>query len=253
MSATPQTAVLVEALKKLLKSRGITYRVLAGSLALSEPSIKRLFSERTFTLQRLEEICRVLEVDFFELAKLARGSTAVVEEMTVLQERELAADSQLLGVFYLVFNDWQPDDILERYVFTRAELLKLLLRLERLRLVDLLPNDKVKLRVPKTLRLRRDGPIETAHGRSVVGDFVLAEFNAPNALFRFEVRELSKASVGLLQRRLERLAAEFNELAELDSYLPSGQRETIGMALGIRPWVVSWAMGLKPRSPAPSK
>lgn len=53
-----------------------------------------------------------------------------------------------------------------------------------------------------------------------------------------------------MQRRLERVAAEFNELAELDSYLPSDRREGIGMALGTRPWVVSWAMGLKPRAPA---
>jgi len=37
------------------------------------------------------------------------------------------------------------------------------------------------------------------------------------------------------------------EIAELDSYLPSGQRETVGMALGIRPYVVSWEMGLKTR------
>ena len=73
------------------------------------------------------------------------------------------------------------------------------------------------------------------------------DFNRAGGLFRFEVRELSKASVALLTRRLERLAAEFNEMAELDSYLPSSQRETIGMALGIRPYVVSWAMGLKPR------
>ncbi len=248
MSGAPQAAVLVEALKKLLKSRGLTYRGLAAALGLSEPSIKRLFSERTFTLQRLEEVCRVLEVDFFELAKLARGSTAAVDEMSMHQERELAADPRLLGVFYLAVNDWQPHDMLERYVFTRAELLKLLLRLEKLGLVDLMPNDRVRLRVPKTLRLRRDGPIHHAHGRSVVGDFVLAEFDEPGALFRFEVRELSHASMALLQRRLERIAAEFNELAELDGYLPSGERQSIGMAVGIRPWGVSWAMGLEPRA-----
>ena len=106
-----QTAALVEALKKLLKSRGITYRALAASLGLSEPSIKRLFSERTFTLQRLEKMCAVLEVDFFELAKLARGAAASVDEMTLEQEKALAGDSKLLGVFYLLFNDWQPADI----------------------------------------------------------------------------------------------------------------------------------------------
>ena len=77
--------------------------------------------------------------------------------------------------------------------------------------------------------------------------FIQADFDESGGLFRFEVRELSKSSVALLQKKLDRLATEFNEIAELDSYLPSDQRETIGMAVGIRPYVVSWAMGLKPR------
>lgn len=248
MENAPQTAGLVEALKKLLKSRGMSYRALAAAIGLSEPSVKRLFSEQTFTLARLEQVCAVLEVDFFELAKLARGATATIDEMSVEQERVLAADSKLLGVFYLVFNDWQPDDIHERYLLTKAEVLRHVLRLERLGLVELLPKDRVRLAVPKTLRLRRDGPIRRAHGRSVVASFIQADFDEAGGLFRFEVRELSKASVALLQRRIERLAAEFNEMAELDSYLPSEQRETIGMALGIRPYVVSWEMGLEPRA-----
>ena len=250
--AETQSAGLVEALKKLLKSRGVTYRALAGRVGLSEASIKRLFAERTFTLQRLEEICAVLEIDFFELARLARGASATVDEMTRDQEKVLASDSKLLGVFYLLFNDWQPDDIHERYQLTRAEVLKHVLQLDRLGLVELLPHDTVKLRVPKTLRLRRDGPIRAAHGKSVVATFIQADFEETGGLFRFEVRELSKASVALLQKKLDRLATEFNEIAELDSYLPSDQRETIGMALGIRPYVVSWAMGLKPRAPAQS-
>lgn len=245
--AETQSAGLVEALKKLLKSRGVTYRALAARVGLSEASIKRLFAERTFTLQRLEEVCAVLEIDFFELARLARGASATVDEMSREQEKALASDSKLLGVFYLLFNDWQPDDIHERYTLTRAEVLKHVLQLDRLGLVELLPHDKVKLRVPKTLRLRRDGPIRAAHGKSVVATFIQADFEETGGLFRFEVRELSKASVALLQKKLDRLATEFNEIAELDSYLPSDQRETIGMALGIRPYVVSWAMGLKPR------
>ncbi len=252
MDNAPQTAVLVEALKKLLKSRGTTYRALAASVGLSEASIKRLFAERTFTLQRLEQVCAVLEVDFYELARLARGAQASVEAMTVAQEQVLAGDSRLLGVFYLLFNDWQPDDIHERYVLSRAEVLRHVLRLEKLGLVDLLPHDKVRLRIPKSVRLRQDGPISRAHGKSVVTSFITADFDQAGGLFRFEVRELSKASMALLQRRLERLAAEFNEIAELDSYLPSDQRETVGMALGIRPYVVSWAMGLKKRPTEPA-
>jgi hypothetical protein len=87
-----------------------------------------------------------------------------------------------------------------------------------------------------------------------VTTFISADFEQSGGPFRFEVRELWKASTAPLARRLERLAAEFNEIAELDSYLPSGERETIGMALGIRPYVVSWAMGLRVRQgSAPDK
>src|SRR5260221_7622086 len=170
MSSDPQTAALIDALKKLLKARGTRYRDLARSLGLSEPSIKRLFSQRTFTLQRLEQVCAALEIDFYELAKLARGAAESVDEMSLAQEQALASDSRLLGVFYLVFNQWQPDDILERYVLTRAETLRHVLRLEKLGLVEGLAHDKGRLRVPATLRLRRDGPIRRAHGRSVVTD-----------------------------------------------------------------------------------
>ena len=243
-----QTAALVEALKKLLKSRGTTYRELARGLDLSEASVKRLFAERTFTLARLEQVCAFLEIDFFELAKVARGAAAAVDEMTLEQEKALAADSRLLGVFYLLFNDWQPATIQERYALSKPEVLKLVLRLEKLKLLELLPRDKVRLKVPKTLRLRRDGPIRRTHGPAVVAQFLDGDFDKLGGLFRFEVRELSKASTALLQRRIERLASELNELAELDAYLPARERETIGMALAIRPYVVSWAMGLKSRT-----
>ena len=253
MTLHPQTHGLVDALKKLLKARGATYRDLAKALHLSEPSIKRLFSERTLTLTRIEEICAFLEVDFFDLAKLARGVAATVNEMSVEQEKALARDSRLLGVFYLVFNEWKIEEIVSHYVLTRAEALKLLLQLDHLGLADLLPGDKVRLRVPKGLRLRLDGPIRRLHGPSVVSSFLEADFARQGGLFRFEFRELSQASFALVQRRLERMAADFNELAELDSYLPSAQRETIGMALGVRPWIMSWVTGLKPRGAAAAK
>jgi len=251
MREHPQTSGLVEVLKKLLKARGATYRDLARALELSEPSVKRLFSERTFTLQRLEQVCAFLEVDFFEVAKLARGATAASDQMTIAQETALAADPKLLGMFYLCYNDWQLADMLEGYHLTRPEALKLLLKLDKVGLIELQPGDAIRLKVPKTVRLRHDGPIRKAHGKSVVTSFILADFVEAGGLFRFEFRELSRASFELLQRRLNRVAAEFNELAELDSYLPSDQRTTIGMALGIRPWTMSWVTGLKSRKEKP--
>ena len=50
---------IVDALKRMLKGRGITYANVAAGLGLSEASVKRMFSRRDFTLQRLEDVCRV--------------------------------------------------------------------------------------------------------------------------------------------------------------------------------------------------
>ena len=59
---------LISTLKRVLKARGVTYADLAEKIALSEASVKRLFSQGTFTLERLEEVCAALEIAVFELA-----------------------------------------------------------------------------------------------------------------------------------------------------------------------------------------
>jgi transcriptional regulator with XRE-family HTH domain len=241
------TARLIDTLKKLLKAQGHTYADVAGRVGLSEASVKRLFASKTFTLARLEAFCRVLDIDFFELAKLARGRADEVREMSERQEAALAGDARLLGVFYLLLSDWSVGDILASYALTRAEATRLLVRLDRLDLIEFGPHDRVRLRVPKRLRLHPGGPIHRAHGKRVLDAFIAAEFDRIGGHFRFEYRELSKASYELMQRRLDRLAAEFLELAELDATMPSKRRQTTGLLLAMRPWALSMVTGLAPR------
>jgi transcriptional regulator with XRE-family HTH domain len=241
------TARLIDTLKKLLKAQGHTYADVARRVGLSEASVKRLFASKTFTLARLEAFCRVLDIDFFELAKLARGRADEVREMSERQEAALAGDARLLGVFYLLLSDWSVGDILASYALTRAEATRLLVRLDRLDLIEFGPYDRVRLRVPKRLRLHPGGPIHRAHGKRVLDAFIAAEFDRIGGHFRFEYRELSKASYELMQRRLDRLAAEFLELAELDATMPSKRRQTTGLLLAMRPWALSMVTGLAPR------
>ena len=248
MTTKARTSTLLGALKATLKSRQLTYGDLAVRLQLSHASVKRLFAEETFTLKRIEEICNVLEIDFFDLARLARGSSAAIDEMSTKQEEALAADARLLGLFYLLFNEWTIAAIVDAYEISNAVCTKLLLQLDRLRLIELGANDAVRLKVPKTLRLQPKGPIRRSHGKSVINDFLGVDFAEMGGYFRFEFRELSPASVAHLERKLNRLAQELNELAELDGYLPTDQRQTVGLALGMRPWAMSWVTGLKKRN-----
>jgi DNA-binding Xre family transcriptional regulator len=242
---------LIEALKRVLKTRGITYAALAEGLSLSEASVKRLFSERTFTLQRLDDICRLLELDLFELARLARGEGDSARELSEEQEALLAGNRKLLGLFYLLLNNWQTRDIVENYRITEPECIRLLIKLDRAGLIELLPGNRVRLRVSRQLRYRPKGPIRMQLGELMVSNFLSVRFDDHGGHFRFEVGELSPASAAILQRKLDRLAAEFFELAELDHHLPPEQRTVYGIAAGLRPWSAGAEIsGLQRREPA---
>ena len=242
------TEQLVQALKRVLKKRQITYSELARRIGMSEASVKRLFSQQTFTLARLQEILSAIEIDFFELARLARGEADAPQQLTDAQERALAAEPQLMGVFYLLFNEWQPTEIVARFELTPAALTRSLAQLDRLGLIELLPNNRVKLRTGRHLRLRPGGAIRARHGQRAMSEFLAVQFDRHGGHFRFEWREVSSASVAIIERKIDRLAAEFNELAELDSTLPPGERQSVGFALGVRPWRIEQATGLKERA-----
>lgn len=244
MTGAPQ---LVDALKRLVRARGLTYADVARRVGLSEASVKRLFSRGSFTLARLSQFCEVLDVDFFELARLARGREADTREMTLAQEETLARDARLLAVFYLVFSGWSFDDIVGRFEMSEAQCVQLLVKLDRLGLIDLMPGNRVRLKATPATRLRADGPIRRLHGRRVVDDFLAPRFDRVGGYFAFEFRDLSRASVEIMRRKLERLTVEFHELAELDAPLRASARETVGLAIGVRPWTIATALGLAPR------
>lgn len=230
---------ITDALKRCLKSRGMTYAGLARALSLSEPSVKRLFASGGFSLRRLERICRVLEIDIYDLARLAHSARPAITELSVAQERALAANPRLLLIFHLLLGDWRIEDIVAEYEIARAECLKLALELERLRLIDVKPQDEIRLRTARQVAWRHDGPIRRTYQPVVLAEFFAIAFDRPGEALRFEAKELSSASREVMRRKLERLVKEFNELAEVDAALQPAEREAYGMVIGLRPYVLS--------------
>lgn len=230
------TDLMITTLKRVLKSRGKTYNDLAQALHLSEASVKRLFSDKSFTLQRLDEICQWLELDFFELARIARGESMATAEMTIAQEQILADDLQLLGLFYLVRNNWQLQDIVSYYEISEPACIRLLIRLDRAGLIELLPDNRIRLRVSRQVKHQPYGPIRLKHGEMMTNNFLAVRFDEHQGYFEFVGGDLSPASALIIQRKLDQVAAEFHELSELDINLPTHERTLYGTVFGIRPW-----------------
>jgi len=247
------TREIVETLKKVLKARGMTYAELARALRVSTPTVKRLFSQRSFTLARLEEILRVLEIDFFELARLSHGRRGGPAELALEQETALAKDARLFSVFWLLCNEWRFDEIVAEFRIGAAQITSYFARLERLRLIDWRPGNRARLRVPRRYIWRAGGPLRKAYGLKVVTEFMRSRFDAPHDAFHFEAQELSAESAIVAKRRLERVAAEIHELAEMDAATPGKKRVTLGVLLACRPWSISIVHALRADTEAMKK
>src|ERR1700752_1415328 len=87
-----------DGLKMHLKARKMNYADLARALKISEATVKRIFATRNCTLERLDKICELLEVDLAELARSGPREDRLVNRLTPSQEEQLLADPALLLV-----------------------------------------------------------------------------------------------------------------------------------------------------------
>ena len=247
-------ATLVDALKRMLKGRGMTYAGVAAGLNLSEASVKRMFSRRDFTLQRLEEICRVAGIDFGELVHEVAAEEAGVTHLTVEQEREIVSDPKLMLVALCAVGNWTLQQIVDTYDIPRAECVRYLTRLDRRRIIDLQPGNRIRPLISRTFSWLPDGPIQRYFRSRVEAEYLSSKFDRADELFLFVSGMLSRASTADLIARLRRVAGDFGDLHGADRSLPLAERHGTSLLLAIRPWEprAFRAIRRKGRAPVPA-
>jgi transcriptional regulator with XRE-family HTH domain len=243
-----ETRQLIEALKRCLKLRGLTYAALARRVNLSEASIKRIFARRTFTLRRLEQVCRAAELSFAELTRVAQRREHQATSLSLEQEAALARDPLLLSYFYLLLNGTSEAQIRRDYEFGERHTQQLRRRLLELELAEELPRRGLRPRVSRQIVWRRDGPVRRAYERQVKEEFLRSEFAGRRDFLGWQPAELTDASIEILRRKLRQLYEDFLEMAELDA--SSAQpRYSTSLLLAFRPWVLSLVAARRRRAP----
>jgi hypothetical protein len=167
------------------------------------------------------------------------------QQLTIEQEEVLASDAQLLACFHLLLNGRQSAAIATELNLTERELRRLLLRLDAVKLVELQPKMKTRLRTSNVISWRSNGPVRRLYEQQVKTEFLNAEFTGRNELINFGSAELSDASAKILMRKAEALARDFAELAALDAGSSDKERRSMGFLVALRPWVFSMYDGLR--------
>ncbi len=231
------STLLIDALKRQLKARGITYAMLAQRIGMSEASVKRIFAQRNFSLERLDEILAVLDMDLVELAHAAADAPQLIAQLTYAQEEELIGDPRLLLVAVAALNEVPVEALVATYRISEAEAVQCLLRLDRIGFLVLKPNNRVKLLVARTFGWIPDGPIQNWFRQEAYGDYLDAHFNGPGELLRLVSVMLSPASSRALLERLRQVADEFARQHQDDARLPYEERTAVTFLLAARPWL----------------
>ena len=247
-------AAVVDVLKRELKARGVKYADLARHLRLSEASVKRMFSKRDFTLNRLDEICRFARIEFSELARALARAEALISALTYEQEKEIVSDKKLFLAAVCALNHVTFEQIIERYDLTPAECVKLLTRLDRLKFIELQPGNRIRLLVSRTFSWLPDGPIQRFFKDQANTEFFKSRFDRPDEFMLVVNGMLSKASSARMVERLKRIAREFSDLHSEDERLPLEQRAAMSVLVALRHWELAAFAELRRRprpQPAP--
>lgn len=230
------TADLVLALKKELKAAQMTYADLARALKLAESSVKRMLAGGDMPLSRIDAICRVLKLDFAELARRVADNQPLLAQLTEAQERAVVADKRLLLVAICVLSQWTLEQVTASYRLTDAEAIQCLAQLDRIGIIELKPLNRYRLKLAKTFRWRPHGPVMHFFREHAVLDYFSGGFGGPGEGLLLVHGSIGKSLAPSFLDRMQRVAQDFAQQHLADQKLPDKEREGYTLLLAMRSW-----------------
>ncbi|TCS42686.1 XRE family transcriptional regulator [Reinekea marinisedimentorum] len=233
MASTEQ---LVNTLKRELRRNHITYSQVGAHLQLSETSVKRMFAKGQFTLDRLSAICSMVKWDWTDLIDAARNNEKMLDHLSVEQEKEIAEDIELLLVAVSVINGFTFQDLISQYQFSEAQCIRKLARLDKLNLIELLPGNRIRLKISTNFRWNPRGPIQKYFLDVVVHEFFDTSFAGDEEKLIVMNALLTDAAHQQMQQSMDKLASEMSQTMQRESALPLHTKKGNTLVVALRRW-----------------
>ena len=236
---------LVAALKAELKAAGLTYADLAQQLGMAESSIKRIFAKGDMPLSRIDEVLRVLKMDFAYLARKIADAQPLRRELTHEQEAAVIADRKLLLMAICAFSQWTFEQIVATYTVTEAECVKYLVQLDKLGIIELRPLNRYRLKVAKGFRWRPHGPVMQYFREHVADDYFSGGFDGEGEMLMMVHGQIGKSLAATFAERMQRIGQDFAQQHLADQKLAPEQKRPYTLVVGMRSWLFAAFRDLK--------
>lgn len=245
MEAHTDYRALFMTLKEVMKAKGFTYGLLASKIGTSEVTIKRIFSQgQSCTLDRLFEICEALGVSFFDIVALAKREEEVDYVLTLEQENHFAAKPAHFAILKELIRGVTAEQIKKFWELKDSDYFKILRSLEKLGLIDLLPENKVRIKIRGNIRMAHRGPLAKKILRPQINEFlnhIDRTLENKDVCMHSAETELSEAHIKEFVAEIHALGAKYRARAFRDRNLLSAKKlKSVRWLFGFAPFQTDW-------------
>lgn len=239
-----QQKMVIESLKKILKSKGWTYEKLAKELKLSLPSIKRILAKEDMSLSRLETICDVIGIQMTDVFRLVETVyEGVPEELSMEQEVYFSRWPARFAYLDLLLNGMSVKQIETQFKLSKAHTAKVLRDLEKIGVIDWLSDYKVKLKISPVLKIREKGPLRALFADQGIKSFLAGEFSKTHDFQEFMTINISDKTKKKIITHIKKVLSEAAREGEFENQT-GVNTENAAIYVALRNWKTADAFGL---------
>jgi hypothetical protein len=182
------------------------------------------------------QISNILGFTLEELSKEANTLQPRLNTLTEKQEKEIVSDAKLLMIAVCALNHWTMEEIVAIYNISKSECIKYLLKLDSLRIVELLPNNRIRIIVARDFDWLPFGPIRKYFKERGMQDFLGSDFSGENESMNFVHGMFTDQAFAQIQDEMRKFRKRFADLHEESLSAPLNKRSGIGFMMALRRW-----------------
>lgn len=220
-----QSRMLKNVLKQQIRLRGLRYKDVADQLGVSEITVKRYLNTGRLSLEVAEDIATCIGLSLIELAEIAKAEGAPdALDLELQQEAALASDYALALMRLMLYSGMTVLEIMSEYEVDEPTIVSLLTRLDRLKFIELLPGNRVRIPGSRYVEWKPGGPIRRTIEHDIRSHFVKMDFANTEEFFGYETVRLSRASIKQLEEHMRQLVRQVRILQHVDQSVSGSEK-----------------------------
>lgn len=216
-------------LKKALKRQNTSYAELARQMDLPESTLKKWFNADDGSFNRINMICQAMGLSVFGVIKNAEEQNVQTFTFHEAQQLHFMKDKESFVVYWLlVYERLSVDEVIQKLEINKDEINKILLRLDRLQLVQFGAEDSLKIPKMRPIRWKFEGTFMT----ELLRDWVTKLFkdnllNKKGSALMLQFFQLTPQSEDEFRREIAQLEEKYARRTILELNNPSQKLKQI--------------------------